>query len=192
MAIKVASLFSGIGGIDLAFQQVGFDIVWANEYDADFAKVLLANQDYVEKLLAVDRENDRPRKDIGHLSEVKDLFSYMFNEYFNKETTLVFDEKFNKADIKDLLSKYVKVYNENDTKQEWFERLKTVASECDFVDMKTYKADPSAHKGNIADASNILRIATTGRSNTPDLYELLKLLGTAEMQNRIDYVIKNI
>ena len=165
---------------------------WANEYDADFAKVLLAKQDYVEKLLAVDRENDRPRKDIGHLSEVKDLFSYMFNEYFNKETTLVFDEKFNKADIKDLLSKYVKVYNENDTKQEWFERLKAVASECDFVDMKTYKADPSAHKGNIADASNILRIATTGRSNTPDLYELLKLLGTAEMQNRIDYVIKNI
>lgn len=165
---------------------------WANEYDTEFAKVLLANQEYVEKLLAVDRENDRPRKDIGHLSEVKDLFSYMFAEYFDKQTTLVFDEKFNKEDIKSLLSKYTKVYNANDTKQEWFERLKAVASECDFVDMKTYKADPTAHKGNIADASNILRIAVTGRGNTPDLYELLKLLGTDEMKNRIDYVIKNI
>ncbi|MBP3581214.1 MAG: glutamate--tRNA ligase, partial [Clostridia bacterium] len=165
---------------------------WANEYDAEFAKVLLSRQEYVEKLLAVDRENDRPRKDIGHLSEVKDLFSYMFSEYFDKSTTLAFDEKFNKEDIKTLLSKYIKVYNENDTKQEWFERLKAVASECGFVDMKTYKADPSAHKGNIADASNILRIAVTGRSNTPDLYELLKLLGIAEMQNRIEFVIKNI
>lgn len=165
---------------------------WANEYDAEFAKVLLSRQEYVEKLLAVDRENDRPRKDIGHLNEVKDLFSYMFSEYFDKSTTLAFDEKFNKEDIKTLLSKYIKVYNENDTKQEWFERLKAVASECDFVDMKTYKADPSAHKGNIADASNILRIAVTGRSNTPDLYELLKLLGIAEMQNRIEFVIKNI
>ena len=165
---------------------------WANEYDTEFAKVLLTNQEYVEKLLAVDRENDRPRKDIGHLSEVKDLFSYMFAEYFDKQTTLVFDEKFNKEDIKSLLSKYIEVYNADDTKQEWFERLKAVASDCDFVDMKTYKADPTAHKGNIADASNILRIAVTGRGNTPDLYELLKLLGTDEMKNRIDYVVKNI
>lgn len=165
---------------------------WANEYDTDFAKVILSNQERTEKLLAVDRENDRPRKDIGCYSEVKDLFSYMFNEYFDQTTTLVFDEKFDKVDIKNLLSKYVKAYNEADTKQEWFERLKSVASECDFVDMKTYKADPSAHKGNIADASNILRIAVTGRSNTPDLYEILKLLGTNEMQRRIEYVIENI
>ena len=165
---------------------------WANEYDIPFAKVILANQEYVEKLLAVDRENERPRKDIGHLSEVKNLFSYMFNEYFDKLATLSFDSKFNKEDIKTLLSKYIAVYNENDTKQEWFERLKTVASECDFVDMKTYKADPTAHKGNIADASNILRIAITGRSNTPDLYEILKLLGTAEIENRIAYVTNNI
>ncbi len=165
---------------------------WANEYDTDFARVILANQSYTEKLLAVDRENDRPRKDIGCYSEVKDLFSYMYNEYFDRATTLKFDEKFSKEDIKDFLAKYVKVYSEADTKQEWFERLKACASDCNFVDMKTYKADPSAHKGNIADASNVLRIALTGRSNTPDLYEIIKLLGLAEMQSRINYVIKNI
>ncbi len=165
---------------------------WANEYDTDFAKVLLTHQDFAEKLLSIDRENDRPRKDIAHYSEVKDLFSYMFNEYYNKETSLVFDEKFKKADIIKLLTTYQKQYNENDTKQEWFDRLKACASECGFVDMKTYKANPEAYTGNIADASNIVRVAITGRTNTPDLYEIMKLLGKTEVDSRLDFVVSNI
>ena len=58
--------------------------------------------------------------------------------------------------------------------------------------MKTYKANPEAYIGNIADASNIVRIAVTGRTTTPDLYEIIKLLGVNELGSRIDYVIKNI
>ncbi len=166
---------------------------WANEYDIDFAKVLLSNQERTEKLFAIDRDGaTRPRKDLGCYSEAKDLYSYMFNEYFDKSTALVFDEKFNKKDIVEFLLKYARVYNPNDAKDEWFNRLKEVASECDFVDMKTYKSDPTAHKGNIADASNIVRIAITGRSNTPDLSELMKLLGETEVQNRIAYVLENL
>ncbi len=166
---------------------------WANTYDTDFAKVLLANQKMAEQLLAIDRDGQpRPRKDIGHYSEVKDLFSYMFNEYHDKQTTLLFDEKFNKADIIKLLESYKIVYSVEDDKQTWFEKLKTCASECGFVDMKTYKTNPDAYIGNIADASNIVRIALTGRTTTPDLCEIIKLLGVNEFNARIDYVINNL
>ncbi len=165
---------------------------WANEFDEDFAKVLLAHQELAENLLKVDRENDRPRKDIAHYSEVKSLYSYMFDEYFDPQTTLAFDTKFKKEDIKKLLNNYIKEYNENDTKQEWFDRLKSVASTCGFVDMKTYKANPESYTGNIADASGIVRVAVTGRANTPDLYEIMKLLGIEKVSKRIKFVTENL
>ena len=169
------------------------DIVdWANEFDTQLAKILLSNQDLAEKLLSIDRENARPRKDIGCFREVKSLFSYMFNEIFDQKTSLVFDEKYLKADIKELLTEYSKVYNIEDDKQQWFENLKACADKCGYVDMKTYKANPEAYKGNVADASNIIRVAVTGRTNTPDLCEIMKLLGREEVLSRLQFVIENI
>lgn len=165
---------------------------WANEHDEEFAKVLLLHQAKAEKLLSIDRENDRPRKDIAHYSEVKSLFSYMFNEYFDPKTSLKFDPKLNKKDIVKLLSEYLLVYSSEDTKEEWFDRLKTCAGYCGFVDMKTYKANPEAYIGNIADASNIVRVALTGKTTTPDLYEIMKLLGVGEIRQRLEYVIKKL
>ena len=168
-------------------------IDWANEYDEPFAKVLLENQHMVEAFFKIDRENSpRPRKDIGHYSEVKSLYSYMFNEYFDKNTTLVFDEKLKHKDIKNLISAYTNTFDLADDKQAWFDKLKTCSAGCGFVDMKTYKANPEAHIGNIADASNIIRIALTGKSTTPDLYEIMKLLGKDEIKRRFEYVVENL
>ena len=165
---------------------------WANEFDEELAKVILENQEIVENLLKIDRENDRPRKDLAYYSEFKDLFSYMFENYFNRDTTLNFDNKLKAEDIKNLLSKYKTTIDLSADKQSWFDNLKAVALECGFVDMKTYKANPEAYKGNIADASNIVRVALTGRSNTPDLYEIMKLLGSEKINNRINYVLSNL
>ncbi len=165
-------------------------IDWANEFDAEFAKVLLLHQAKVERLLGIDRDGSpRPRKDISHYGEVKELYSYMFQEYFDPKTTLEFDKKFKKADIAEFLQEYLSAYSSEDTKDEWFARLKLRAEACGFVDMKSYKANPETYKGNIADASNILRIALTGRANTPDLYEIMQLLGTNEVCQRLNYVI---
>lgn len=166
---------------------------WANEFDPDFAAVLLRNQEMAEKLFALDRDGAaRPRKDIAHASEVKELFSYMFNEYFDKSTSLNFDEKQTKENIVNLISKYIKEYSEEDDKQQWFEKLKTVADSCGYVDMKTYKADPDKYIGNVADASNIIRVAITGRSNTPDLCEIMKMLGKETVLARLNFVIDNL
>jgi len=165
---------------------------WANEFDETLAKVLLANQERAENLLKIDRENDRPRKDIAHYSEFKHIYPYMFNEYYDPNTSLLYDEKFSQKDIVELLEKYSTTYSEQDDKQTWFEKIKTAASECGFVDMKTYKANPDAYKGNIADASNIIRVAITGKTTTPDLCEIMKLLGEKEVQTRLAFVIKRL
>lgn len=165
---------------------------WANEFDEELAKILLAHQEKSLALLRIDRENDRPRKDLGHYSEFKNLFNYMYDELFDRNFSLVYNAKFNKPDIKNLLANYLLAYSEDDNKTEWFNKLKACAAECGFVDMKTYKANPTEYKGNVADASNIVRIAVTGRSNTPDLCEIMKLLGKDEVQKRINFVIENL
>ena len=165
---------------------------WANEYDTQLAKVLLAHQEMAERLLAIDRENARPRKDIGHFSEVKRLFCYMFNEFYDNSTSLVFDDKYSKSDIVNLLKEYVKVLNLDESKEQWFDTLKQCAFVCGYADMKTYKQSPESYKGNIADASNIVRVAITGRTNTPDLYEIIKLLGKEEVLNRLEFVISSL
>ena len=116
----------------------------------------------------------------------------MFNEYFNQSSCLIFNEKLNSSDIKNLLEKYLKNYSPNDDKQAWFEKLKEVATACGYADMKTYKANPEAYVGNIADASNIVRVAVTGRNNTPDLCSLMQMLGKNKVLERIDYVISNL
>lgn len=168
-------------------------IDWANEFDPDFAAVLLRNQDMTEKLFSLDRDGAaRPRKDIAHASEVKDLFSYMFDEYFDQNTSLAFDEKQSKENIKTLICEYISVYDENDDKQVWFEKLKSVAEKVGYVDMKTYKANPEAYIGNIADASNIVRVAVTGRTNTPDLCSLMQMLGKTRVLERLNFVVSNI
>ncbi len=168
-------------------------IDWANEQDPELAKVLLLHQSYSEKLLAIDRENsNRPRKDIAHYSEFKNLYNYMYTEYFDPQTILNFDPRLDKKYVLKFLSEYYLVYSSEDSKQDWFERLKTCAEYCGFVDMKTYKANPEKYVGNIADASNIVRVALTGRTNTPDLYEIMKLLGSYQIKQRLSFAITNL
>ncbi|MBO5345110.1 MAG: glutamate--tRNA ligase, partial [Clostridia bacterium] len=165
---------------------------WANEYDTELAKVLLLHQSYAEKLLAIDRENDRPRKDIAHYSEFKSLYNYMFDEYYDMKDSLNFDPKYKKQDIVHFLKEYLSAYSSEDNKQDWFDRLKAMALSCGYVDMKTYKANPDAYIGSVADASNIIRFALTGRTNTPDLYEIMKLMGVGEVNQRLNYVINKL
>ena len=147
---------------------------------------------FCEEFFKIDRENSpRPRKDFGHFSEVKELYGYMCENYYNPQNSLVFDEKLDKKDIKNLLSAYKNKFVLDD-KQSWFDGLKMVARDCGFVDMKIYKANPEAYIGNIADASNIVRVALTGKSTTPDLYEIMRLLGREKIAKRLDFVLNNL
>lgn len=166
---------------------------WAEEYDTEWANILKANKTKAICLLGVERSNERPRKDIVNFSMIKNLYSYMFNETLDKSSLLCFNAKFNKNTIKEFLSAYKNVIELDVDNQEWFAGVKAVAESVGFcTNNKEYKANPTAYKGNVADACSILRVAVTGREQTPDLFSLLKILGKEEIKNRIDFVINNL
>jgi len=168
-------------------------LTWAKENDKEFAYVLENNKNLAINALNIDREIERPRKDITTYKEVKDLYRYFFNEIFDRQELLNFDVKFNKQTIINFLSAYKNAYSLIVEKNDWFATVKDIAGKYGFAtDNKLYKQDPAAFVGNVADACAIVRIALTGRNQTPDLYSIMQTLGKNEVDSRIDFVINNL
>ncbi len=163
---------------------------WAEQYDKEFADILNKDKTFTYNLFAIDRDNPKPRKDLAKWSDAKDYSAYFFAETY-KPCYEPLPGKIDAPTAAKLLSSYSKVYNPDDEQSEWFEKIKGICPELGFApDMKTYKADPDSYKGNPGEASTVIRLAVTGRVNTPDLCSIMKTLGKDEALRRISAAIE--
>ncbi len=164
---------------------------WAKEFDSEFYRIITANPDYTKSVLAIDRDVPKPRKDIARFSECKEYFSYMFSELF--VPCYEMPENIKGEDATEFLNAYKAVYNENDDRQAWFDKIKEIAPTINFAaETKAYKAEPEKYKGHAGDLSSVLRIAITGRRNTPDLCSIMQVLGKEECFKRIENTINSL
>ena len=161
-------------------------LAWAEKYDNEL-KNLLSNKEYALKVLGIERGNQKPRKDIAKWSDLKENISYMYPQEFDKITNFDFGEVSNKIDTSKVIKLYSeKYFNEDDDKQTWFNKMKDLAEEVGFArEVKEFKASPEKWPGHVGDISTIIRVALTGRQNTPDLYEIMKVLGKDEVKRRL-------
>ncbi len=158
---------------------------WAQQYDNELYGLFSANPDKARAILNIDRENPKPRKDIAKWSEVKDYVSYMYNELYSENYTL--PENINENDAAAIIENYKKVVNAADEKQVWFDKIKALCEPLGFTpNVKEYKQNPDAFKGHVGDVSTVIRIALTGRTNTPDLHSIIAILGDSEVQSRLN------
>lgn len=165
---------------------------WANKYDNEL-KEMLKDKEYALKIFSIERGNKKPRKDISKWSEVKENIEYMYDEKFlNKEQEYPYQVISEKEDINRILELYLeKYYNENDDKQEWFDKIKELSGELGYAkEVKEFKANPEAYKAHVGDVSTVIRVALTGRNNTPDMYEIMKVLGKESIEKRLKMAIK--
>ena len=164
---------------------------WGSEFDQDFAALLTADAEYTKSALAIDRDVPKPRKDIAKWNEAKDYLSYFYEELYVPCREL--PESISAADAKAFLEEYKNVYDPNDDRQGWFDRIKALCPALGFAaETKEYKADPTAFKGSAGDLSTVLRIAVTGRRNTPDLCSIMRVLGKERCIARIDAMINSL
>ena len=166
---------------------------WAEEYDAKLAEIL-KNKEYALKVFGIERGNKKPRKDISKWSDVMYNIEYMYDEiFYGKEQEYPYQPAIsNKEEIKDILNSYIeKYYNEEDDKQTWFDRIKALAVEKGYAgEVKEFKANPGKYKAHVGDVSTVLRVALTSRTNTPDMYEIMKVLGKDRIQKRFEKAIE--
>ncbi len=167
-------------------------LAWAQKHDEELAE-MLQDEEYALKVLGIERGNAKPRKDIAKYSDVKENIIYLYDaKFFAAKQTYDYDKIQDKETIEKILTTYLaKYYDENADKQAWFDKIKEMADELGFAsDVKAYKQEPEKWPGHVGDISTVLRVALTGRRNTPDMYEIMKVLGKESIAKRFQTAIE--
>ena len=172
-----------------------YSVEWAKKHDSELLDMLTKNKQYSLKVLGIERGNAKPRKDISKWSDLKENIEYMYDDKFlNEKHEYPYQVISDKQDIGKIINLYIeKYYDENDDKQTWFDKIKDLSDEMGYArEVKDFKANPDMYKAHVGDVSTVLRVALTSRTNTPDMYEIMQVLGKESIQKRFDLAIKNL
>ncbi len=187
--VKFNDVSKNVISVMTAEQVYNLVVAWAKDYDKELYNLFVANSEKAKAILNIDRDNPKPRKDIAHWEEVKSYVEYFYNELYKADATL--PDHIKNEDAIEILTKYKEIYSANDSKEEWFNKIKELCTACGFTpNVKEYKQNPDAFKGHVGDVSTVIRVAITSRTNTPDLYYIMQILGENEVMARIDNTIK--
>lgn len=162
---------------------------WACNYSESLKNLIDRDREYYRNIINIERDQEKPRKDIVNYSMIESLIWYMYDEEFNsREKEYEWKNITDLDEIKNILNVYFdKYYDANDDKDVWFDKVKGLCDELGYAsNIKEYKKNPEAFKGNVADISTVIRVAITSKSNTPDLYHIIKLLGKDRIMERIN------
>ena len=184
--VKLLDVSKGIISKFTAKEVYDATYTWASKFDGELAE-MLKDKDYALKVLGIERGNAKPRKDIAKWSDVKNIIYYMYDEKFDKNGEFEYQKITDKDEIEKIVKTYFeKYYDENDDKQTWFNKMKDLSEEMGYArEVKEYKANPEAYKGHVGDISTVIRVKLTGRCNTPDLYEIMQVIGKERLLKRI-------
>ena len=169
-----------------------FDLLaeWALEFDPDFYAKLAADPAYAKQILSIGRGGKKPRKDLAVWKDAKPYMDFFYDDYLQAP---VFNEKFSAAIVKTALTKFLEKFDIADDSGVWFDKVKAITEEMGFTtDMKAYKADPDAFPGTVADISTFIRQAVTGKTNSPDLYSVMQILGYDRTVSRIQAILTSL
>lgn len=170
-----------------------YDLVvdWAKENNEKLYNLLADDEEYAKSIFAIERGNAKPRKDISAWSDVENYVAYFYTELWDRN--LDFADNLSNDDMIEILEKYKEVYDANGTAEEWFPTVRDMAVDLGYAKApKEYKKNPDAYKGHVGDVAGVIRVAVTGRRNTPDLYEILQVLGEDEVMKRFDEAIEKL
>lgn len=165
-----------------------FVIAWAEKYQPDVASVIAPQRDDFVKLLAIGRDGKKPRKDLMNAEQIVQFTKYFFDEWFTQEDAL--PENIPAAEAAAILEDYLATYDHTDDNETWFGKIRTITEERGYaVRPKDYKKNPDAYKGHVGDVSTVVRLAITGRRNSPDIWAIQQVLGEEKTIARVKQMI---
>ena len=161
---------------------------WAEKYDRDFYMILAADPEYAKSIISIGRGIPKPRKDIAVWSEMKDYMAFFYDELFTPGSE--YPQSMSTEEIRTVLEKYKDIYDEADDQTTWFGKIKDLSVSLGYsASPKEYKQNPEAFKGHVGDISAVIRMAVTGRVNSPDMFAVMSVMGKAKVIGRIERAI---
>jgi glutamyl-tRNA synthetase len=169
-------------------------LTWAKEYDEDFANLINRDYNYFTQIMNIEREIERPRKDYTRFSDIKNSIMFFYDDLYQEmlanSSELPFNPSISKEDTISVLKTFLLKNKMDEGESEWFNNLKEIGASLGFAaNNKEYKANKEAYKGHIGDVAQILRIALTTKTQTPNLYNILEILGEDRYTSRINNII---
>ncbi|MCX7714509.1 MAG: glutamate--tRNA ligase [Clostridia bacterium] len=162
---------------------------WAKQYNEKLASLLEKDEAYAKAIFAIERSPEKPRKDITKWSDAENYIAYFYDELWDEKRD--FAENLSKDDMIEILEEYKKIYDDSDPQDQWFSKIRQMSEDLGYAGMpKLYRKNPENYKGHVGDVSGVIRVSVTGRRNTPDLYEILHVLGKERVMNRINDSIR--
>lgn len=160
-----------------------FLLKWSEEFNHEFFDLIKVKKDYLLKILDLDRTGNKPRKDFVSASQIFDFISYFFDEYFSAEDEMPQETQ---DDVKTILSEYLKTYNQSDDQETWFGKIREISVALGYAAKpKDFKKNPDIYKGHVGHVSTVIRIALTGRKQSPDIWQIQQILGEEKTKSRI-------
>ncbi len=161
---------------------------WAREFKPEILSLFEGNEAYIEKILDLGREGQKPRKDLIFAKQIFEFISYFFDEHFKIEDSI--PENVSGDDAKAILAAYLNSYEHQDDQSVWFDKIRNIATELGYAAKpKDYKKNPDQFKGHVGDVSTVIRIAVMGRSQSPDVWAIQQILGEERTKERLKAMI---
>lgn len=162
-----------------------FELAWAKEFAPEKAQLLARDPEKTKRIFDIDRGGEKPRKDLVFAQQIFGFISYFFDETFVPETQM--PAECSADDIREIFRRYKEGYSEADDNGAWFEKIRAITADLGYaVKPKDYKKNPDQYKGHVGHVSNCIRIALTGRSNSPDLWTIQQIMGKEQVFARLD------
>lgn len=168
-----------------------FMMEWSFRFNKEAHTLLIKYHDDIIKLLSIGRGGKKPRKDLMNCTQIMDFIGYYFDEDFKHVDSL--PERVSKEDAKKIITQYLDMYNQEDTNEEWFEKVKEITDSNGFTsNNKEFKKNPEAYKGNVTDVSTAIRLAVVGRTQSPDLWSIQQIMGEERAKARINMFLETL
>ena len=171
-----------------AAELCSFMTEWAREFRPEILPLFEGNEEYITKILDMGRSGNKPRKDLVYGKQIFEFISYFFDDYFKIEDTI--PENVSDEDAAEILRRYLASYDHSDDQSQWFDKIREIGTEMGYAAKpKDFKKNPDQYKGHVGHVSTVIRLAVTGRSQSPDIWEIQQILGEKRTRERVEALI---
>ena len=159
---------------------------WSAQYDPELKELIESDEQYSRAVFDIERGNEKARKDLVRWGDAREAYGYFWDPIFQASEKEEYQSVFDGGEIKEILRKFSDLFSAQDSKEQWMEKFRGLVLDYGCApDVKSYKAEPERYRGHIGDIAMLVRVALTHRKNTPDLYEMIRVMGEDRVRNRL-------